>query len=166
MSQTQRQSVEARAEQGFRDEFEKVMEKLAAEQEQPIDTKQVTEPRKVALWGIQDPRVDRETFKQQLAQGFQPQDLQNMLIVQNHPELAEVYGQPVQDPAVAADLTELARYPFRLGTYHHIQDPEERTAEAERIHKAWLKLHGKGQDQATPEPSSDVTAPPTGQEGY
>lgn len=142
-------SPEARAEQEFRAEFDRVMEKLSSEQGPPLDTQHVGDRRKVALWGLADPRVDRESFRQQLmTTGFQPQDIQQMLIVQNHPELAATYGQPVQDPDQAADLTELARYPFRLGTYNDIQDPDERTSEAERIHKQWLKLHGTGQDVA------------------
>ena len=143
-------SAEAEAEQSFRDEFESVVDQLAAEQAPPVDAQRVTEPRKVALWGLQDPRVDRETFAQTLmSTGFQPQDLQTMLLIQNHPELAQVYGQPVQDPEAARDLTELARHPFRYGLYGHIEDPEERTAEAERIHKGWMKLHGKGQEEGS-----------------
>lgn len=156
-------SPEAEAERGFRDEFDKVVGSIAQGQGQPLDTTAVSNPRKAALWGLADPRVDPTTFKAQLMQqGFQPQDLQSMLIVQNHPELAEVYGQPVQDPAAADDLTTLAQYPFRLGMYHEIQDPNERVAEAERIHRDWLKSNGKADEPPAPaeaDPSAMQTQP-------
>lgn len=140
----------------FRDEFDAVVEQLGAGQEPPLDSERVSDPKKALLWGLADPWVDPVLFGQQLQQGFSPEDVQAMTIVQEHPELAEVFGQPQQDPGVIAELTELARYPFRLGTYNHIQDPDERVAEAERIHAAHLKRR-----PAVPPPAPAVpVAPP------
>jgi hypothetical protein len=137
-------SAEAESERMFRDEFDAVIERLVGELDPPLDSKRVTEPRKVALWGIVDPRVDPAMFTEQLkTQGFGQEDLATMMLIQNHPELAEVYAQPVADPEAAADLTELARYPFRLGLYADIEDPDERTSEAEHIHREWMKTQGQ-----------------------
>lgn len=136
-------SIDAEAERSFRDGFDTVMEELARRQQQPPDTEQVSEPRKARLWGLRDPRVEFDTFKQTLmTTGFGPEDLQAMLIVQEHPDLAEVYGQPVADPEMADELAALAEHPFRLGTYRHILDPDERTREAERIHRNWQRMQG------------------------
>lgn len=146
-------SVDSEAERRFQDSFDTVLAELARRQQQPPDTEQVSRPRKARLWGLADPRVDPETFKQALmTTGFQGPDLESMLIVQEHPDLAEVYGQPQGDPEMAADLTTLARYPFRLGTYRHILDPDERTREAERIHRDWMKSRGA----SVPEPDAEA----------
>lgn len=136
-------SIDSEAERRFQDSFDTVMDELSRRQQQPPDTDRVSEPRKARLWGLTDPRVDFDQFKQTLmTTGFQGPDLESMLIIQEHPDLAEVYGQPVQDPDMADELTALAESPFRLGTYRHILDPDERTREAERIHRLHLKQRG------------------------
>lgn len=146
-------SIDAEAERRFSVGFEAVMDELARRQQQPPDTDRVSEPRKARLWGQRDPRVEYDQFVQTLmTTGFQPQDLESMLIVQEHPDLAEVYGPPTpgepnwrEQPnaeEVARELATLAEHPFRLGTYNHILDPDERVTEAERIHRRWQKMQG------------------------
>lgn len=156
-------SVEAEAERMFRDELDAVLERLGAELEPPLDAKRVSEPKKAALWGLMDPRVDPTLFSQKLqSTGFGPEDLQAMLLVQENPELAEILAQPLQDPEAVADLTELARYPFRLGMYKEIADPDERTREAERIHRGWMRSQG----HAVEEPDDEPAAAPQQMGGY
>lgn len=137
----------------FREELDAVLSRLEAEREPPIDAKRASEPKKAALWGLEDPRVDPTLFVEKLkTTGFGSEDLKTMLLIQENPELAEVFAQPIADPEAAADLTELARYPFRLGMYKDITDPDERTGEAERIHRSWMKSQGHAVEEPDTEP--------------
>lgn len=157
-----------RATREFSQEFDSVINRLVAEQDPPAGSRRVSEARKVALWGIEDRRVDPVLLKQRLLTTGLGDEARQMSVVQEHPDnadLAMAYAngiaqmQGVQDPEGLADqLVDMARWPYRWGLLEHINDPVEMTRESNRLERAWLNT----QDQSTATDASmteDLPAP-------
>lgn len=140
----------------FDREFRAVIDKLDAEQSPASGTSRVSESRKVALWGLRDRRVDPDVLRQRLLAGGLGEEAQQMAVVQEYPEVLEVYAggianlPDVEDPEGLVDqLVRFAEWPWRWGTIAHLDDPDEQVREANRIEREWEKQYGTtaGEDE-------------------
>jgi hypothetical protein len=123
----------------FNQNFEKAALQAAQSWGQPAGSRPVGDAEKVRQWGLQDSNVDRTALTASLlTQGLAPELLdpnnpQAPAVMKAAPDLAPLYGQPVQDSELADTLAGLAQYPFRYGLLAGIDDPEEQVKEAERL---------------------------------
>lgn len=125
----------------FADELERLAQASAAGQGQPVGTRKTSDAEAVKHWGITDPNVEYDQILQQLqTTGLPPEMLdpeKGLLLFREQPDLAQWYGQPVQDPALADRMARIAEHPFRMGLLMDIDDPDEQVREANRLDRAW-----------------------------
>lgn len=132
------------AETQFDSEFEDVLNRIIGENGPAPGTEKATTSDEIELWGTQDPRFDRDLFmRTMMTTGFPPEVAQEMLVVQEHPELAELLSQPIPDEELSGLLADIVEWPFRHGLYAHLDDPDERVKVADRINRGWLKSLGE-----------------------
>lgn len=111
---------------------------IAAEQGGPAGTRRPSEREMIELWGQTDPAVEyAQLVVRLLTGGVPPEEAQQFKLVQMYPETLELFAQP-PDAATADALARLAEYPYRHGTYAHL-DPDERVTFANRMHAEWEK---------------------------
>lgn len=154
--------MEERAELELRDEIERYADMVAADLGPAPGARQVSDAEKVRLWGQTDPRVDFDQLKMALMQGGLPPELLDehgdraLAIVKSHPEIAQMYAQPLDD-TMSTYLATLAEYPFRLSVLSQYaeDDPEGMVKEAERLDGLWQKQQGSHDvDRAETPPST------------
>lgn len=125
----------------FADDLERLAQATAAEQGQPVGTRSMSDAEALKQWGIVDPKVNYDQILGMLQPtGLPPEMLdpeQGLMVFQEQPDLAQWYGQPVQDPALAQRMAVLAEYPFRMGLLMDIDDPDEQVRESDRLHRLW-----------------------------
>jgi hypothetical protein len=162
-------SIEERIAQRFNDELELIAPRVAADQGPPPGAKRVHDTQAVSLWGQRDPKVDYQALAMRLLQGgLSPEEAQQLVVVEERPELAQAYAQPAPDAETAHTLATLAEYPFRAGlVLDHSDLPAEQIKRADQLHQQWTKQHADRQDgyAATPPPvlQSRGIAAPAGQ---
>jgi hypothetical protein len=157
---------EDRAIENFNKSFDALTKRSAISLGQPAGTRPVGDAELVRQWGIMDNKVDRTALAQQLMAGGLPPELldpnspHKLEIVKAAPDLAPLYGQPVQDPEVADILAGLAEHPFRHGILAAIDDPEDQVKETARLNRLWEKQMAERQpaEQSGAEMSSPMSA--------
>jgi hypothetical protein len=154
---------EDRAIENFNKSFDALTKRSAASLGQPPGTRPVGDAELVRQWGIMDNKVDRTALAQQLMAGGLPPELldpnnpNSLEIVKAAPDLAPLYGQPVQDPELADILAGLAEHPFKYGILAALDDPEDQVKEAERLNRLWEKQ--MADQQPAEQPGADMSAP-------
>lgn len=138
-------SPEARAEREALDDLERFTDLIAVDMGPAPGSRQISDREKVRMWGLKDPNVDYDQVKQALMQGGLPPELldehsdQALAIVKEHPNIAPMYAQPLDD-TMSTYLATLAEYPFRLSALAQYEDdPEGMVREAERMNRLWMK---------------------------
>lgn len=134
----------------FSREYEQVIDLLASEQGPPSGAERVPESRRVALWGLRDRRVDPDLLRERLLTTGLGEEAQQMAVVQEYPEVLDVYAngvmalQDVQDPeALADDLVRFAEHPYRYALLADLaHDPEAMVREANRLERLWERQQG------------------------
>ena len=130
-------SPEQQAVEEFVSEVDQIAADLATEAGPPLDTDHVSVARKRRLWGQRDPDVNyTDLVSRLLTTGVPPEEAAQMILVQEHPELLPMFGQPMPDPETADALARLAEMPFRLGILAPLS-PQERVREAESLDREW-----------------------------
>lgn len=135
--------------------------KLAREAGPPPDADRLSEATEDELYAITDPLVenDPDTFSQMLmTQGIDQQTLPRLRVLKEHPEWAQLFGQPTQSAEMADQLTRLARWPYRWSLLIDIDDPEEQVAKAEQLDRRFQRKHA-AMAGATPESPAPPSAP-------
>lgn len=132
-------------------------EKMAAESGPPPG-RRMSEAEEARLWGLRDPNVDHAALLARLLTEGLGEEAQMLAVVQEIPDLAAAYAEPVQDAGAAEALATLAEYPFRATLWAHLGDPEDRVAVAERAARAWEKTHSTSSGQALPQPIVEESA--------
>ena len=159
-------SPEEEAQRELDDELTQAIAEIAAEMGPAPGAKHVSEAQKLAMWGQRDPQVDYDQMLEMLqTTGIAPELLdpkseQALMIVQENPEIAEMYAGPVE-PALAEALAVLAEHPFRLSVISSlVDDPEAYVAEADRLDAKWQKQFGAVAPSVAPVPYAAPVAPP------
>lgn len=147
-------SSEERLADEFMAELEKVAARVAAEEGTPPSAR-LSEREAATYWGLRDPLVDPEQFRDMLVtRGIPPEALRHLRLARTYPDLLEAYQQPVQDPELAEQLATLAEYPYRAPlVFDHSDDDEERIARSDALDRAHQRLVAERMAQpATPPP--------------
>lgn len=153
-------SQEERVVASFLDELLPVAHRIASDQGEPPQSKPINDAEKVRAWGLRDRRADPATLLPRLlSTGLGPEEAQQMAIVGEWPELADLYANPAPDHETVDQLIRLAEFPFRRGILADLEDdPEAWTKEAERIERLWNKSQPSlPQDEA---PGIDTSTSP------
>lgn len=127
----------------FADDLERLAQAAAADQGQPVGTRNVSDAEALRQWAYADPQADYDAILGQLQTTGLPPELldpdHGLTIFKEQPDLAQWYGQPVQDPALADRMARIAEHPFRMGLLMDIDDPDEQVRESNRLHRAWSR---------------------------
>jgi hypothetical protein len=153
-------SEEEQVVSSFLDDLDAVARRIAADQGEPPDAHPMGDAEKVKAWGLRDRRADPATLLPRLlATGLGPEEANQMAIVQEWPELADLYANPAPDHRTADQLVRLAEFPFRRGILADLEDdPEAWTKEAERLERLWNK--GQPSLPRDEAPGIDTSTPP------
>lgn len=163
-------SQEERVVASFLHDLTAVAHRIASDQGEPPQSKPINDAEKVKNWGLRDRLADPAILLLRLlATGLGPEEAQQMAIVGEWPELADLYANPAPDHETADQLIRLAEFPFRRGILADLEDdPEAWTKEAERIERLWNKSQpslsadeAPGIDTSTPPAIVPADAPPT-----
>ena len=154
------ESAEDRAIREIDDEDEKALDRLVREAGPPPDADRLSEAQEDELWAVTDPLVDADpdAFAATLmTQGIDQQTLARLRVLKEHPEWAQMYGQPTQDAALADQLTRMAQAPHRWTLLIDIDDPAEQTRKAESLDRRYQRKHA-ALAGAAPEPPAPPLA--------
>lgn len=159
-------SIEDRIAASWLKEASAIADRVAASAGDPPGAERVGNAKAVQMWGTMDPRAPYDTMLQMITTTGIPQDqVPEMLIVKEVPELAQLYATPQQSP-VAEQLATLAEFPFRWSlTVGAFESPTEQVQRAEELNKLWLASMptpppAPEEPAPTPEPSAAPAAPP------
>lgn len=157
----------------FADDLERLAQAAAAEQGQPIGTRKASHAEAVKQWGINDPQVEDnyDAFLDMLKttglppEMLDPESPQCLMVIKEDPDLAQWYGQPIADPALAARYATLAEWPFRRGLLMDEDDPDEQVRLANAYDRDWERSLLGDDVAATPvagdvEPTQQAPAAP------
>lgn len=129
------------------DEIERVSDAIAAEMGPAPEVENLSTAQEIDFWGRRDPLVDYDTLVQVLQTSgvspemMDPKNKQGLAIAKVAPQLAPLYTQPVQDPALAHQLATLAEWPMRYGFFAN-KTEQEMVQIAKRLDAAWAKKNG------------------------
>ena len=142
-------SAEELARREMADDLQVAIREIAAELGPAPGTSEASASEELRQWGIRDSKVDHQQMVQRLmTTGYPPEMLDpdgdmTLLVVKENPELAEVYGQPVQDQEYAEQLATIAEWPFRLGILREYEDdPEAMVRKADSLDARWQRSLG------------------------
>lgn len=138
-------------------ELDEIIPVIASEEGLAKGATRLSPEKEVELWGQRDPRVDYDTLKQQLMQGavppewYDPQSDQRLALVKAHPEMGEMFGQPLDD-TMAGMVAGLAEWPYRLSLLKPYEDdPKASVAKANSVNARWQRRAGAVPDQQAPQ---------------
>lgn len=148
-------NYEERVAEAWLEEAQKVAARIAAEEGDPPGADAVGEAEAVRLFGLKDRGAPYDLVYGMLTTtGVPPEQVGAMAVVQEAPELAELYAQPAPDEATAAMLATLAEYPFRWGlVIDYSDDPEEQVRWADALYKGWIETDPLASVSEDPEPA-------------
>lgn len=158
-------SFEGRVTEEFAADLQAVEDRLVADAGPPPDTKRMSEADEDRLWALRDKNVDNETLAQQLMTTGVPQEmLGSLVIVQEFPEWAPIFGQPTQSAETADQLARMAEFPYRWQLLADLE-PAEMVKKADRLDERYQKAMGStmmmpmqlgaGVPQPMPEPMQE-----------
>lgn len=141
------ETPETRAINELLDEDDAAIKQIAAESGPPSGASRLSESEEDTAWETMDPLVDDEQFATTLmTQGLPPEVAQQLLVVQMHkddPETQQAWletlTQPTQDAEYANLIRSVVKWPFRSAVYNDIDDPDERVAKADSMHRRYTK---------------------------